>query len=269
MSAPSAPTLSTAASEYINAQKGDRTLTEQALRQFVHWYGGNKPVGQILATEIDSYVEEVERSPNVQLQDRLTELRKFFTFLHKKKLTAGNLALSVRVRKRRTVGAAAANAPTDNPAIQLTREGHEQMRAELDTLVAQRYDMAEELRLAAADKDFRENAPYHAARERQGKLEARIRDLEATLRVAEVMDDHKAGGNYRRVGLGSTVVLRDLSDDEDVTYTLVSASEANLRQGKISAASPTGQAMLDREEGDEIEVSAPAGVLRYRIQQIS
>jgi transcription elongation factor GreA len=118
------------------------------------------------------------------------------------------------------------------------------------------------LRLAAADKDFRENAPLDAMREYQGQTESRIRDLEAILESAVVVE-HNAGA--LGVELGSVIQLRDLASGEDLRYSLVDPTEANLAQGKLSVASPVGQALLGKESGQVVEVAAPVGTFRYQV----
>jgi transcription elongation factor GreA len=127
--------------------------------------------------------------------------------------------------------------------------------------------VAEELRLAMADKDFRENAPLDAARERQGLLEARIRELEATLKQAVIIADASLRSNAR-VGVGSAVLLRNLKSGVELRYVLVSPSEVNPAEGKISIASPVGKALIERSAGEEVEVAAPAGKIRFRIESV-
>ncbi|MSQ15764.1 MAG: transcription elongation factor GreA, partial [Dehalococcoidia bacterium] len=122
------------------------------------------------------------------------------------------------------------------------------------------------LRLAMADKDFRENAPLDAAREHQGMVEARIRELEAIFRRAQVADSN--GGDSSRAGVGSTLVITDMDTNEAMKYTLVHPNEVNLAVGKISVVSPTGKSLLDRSVLDVVEVVAPSGVLKYRIESI-
>jgi transcription elongation factor GreA len=151
--------------------------------------------------------------------------------------------------------------------IQLTPEGHSQLKEELDRLVnVGRPQVADALLEARRDKDIRENAPYDAAKQQQGYIEARIRELENTLARSEIMigSNNSAG----RIGIGSTVLLRDLTYDEQVRYTLVSSSEANPREGKLSVASPVGRALIDCSEGETIEVDAPAGKLRYLVEKV-
>ncbi|MBM4452790.1 MAG: transcription elongation factor GreA, partial [Chloroflexi bacterium] len=148
----------------------------------------------------------------------------------------------------------------------LTAKGRASLEAELAALKNERPLIAEELQKAAADKDFRENAPLEAAREHQGQLEARIRELEAILKAAKDMEEKQAS-DYE-INIGDTVLLCELTSNEEVRYTLVDAREANPLDGKISTASPVGQALLGRNKGDKIEVRVPAGVITYEIKDI-
>lgn len=139
------------------------------------------------------------------------------------------------------------------------------MRAELTSLLAQRPTIAEEIRLAAHDKDFRENAPLHAAKDKQAHIESRIREIEDNLRNAVVSDNSSQAS---RVQLGHSVLLRNLSAGGTLRYTVVGPTEANAGEGKISSAAPVGRALLEQREGAEIEVDAPKGALRFRIESI-
>ena len=118
--------------------------------------------------------------------------------------------------------------------------------------------------MAAADKDFRENAPLDAAREEQGKIEARIRDLEEEIRRAEVIEG--AGGSG--VGVGAAVTLRDLESGKDVTYTIVDTMEADPASFKISVSSPVGAAIAGKAEGVQVSVQTPKGARRYLINKV-
>ncbi|MFQ6019664.1 MAG: GreA/GreB family elongation factor [Dehalococcoidia bacterium] len=151
--------------------------------------------------------------------------------------------------------------------MELTSAGHAALEAELKALGAQRPAIAEELRLAMSDKDFRENAPLDVAREKQAHLEGRIREIEVTLKNA-VIHENRRRETASWVRLGSTVLLRNVSSGATVRYTIVGPNEADAQKGKISDASPVGRAILERRQGDEVEVEAPAGVMRFRIEQV-
>ena len=186
----------------------------------------------------------------------------FLAFARKQGFTATNLATHLRLRKT----AAPAVGGGVIREVQLTADGHAALVAELKNLRAQRPRVADELRLAMADKDFRENAPLDAAREHQAYLEARIREIEATLKNAIIVTG--VPQSDARVGVGSAVLLRNLKSGAEVRYILVSPSEVNPAEGKISFASPVGRALMERGAGEEVDVKAPAGTLRFRIESV-
>jgi transcription elongation factor GreA len=149
----------------------------------------------------------------------------------------------------------------------MTAAGHQALQQELQGLKDQRGEMAEAIRRAAADKDFSENAPLDAAREAQGKMEARVRELEETLRRAVVIDGSGSGATDT-VQVGSAVALEDVASGREVRYILVDSAEADPVAGKLSVASPVGRALVGHHIGDEVEVTAPKGLLRYRIASV-
>ena len=214
--------------------------------------------------EIANYSEQSASSPNKSAQ-HLTAVKLLLTYAHKQGFTASNLSAHVRIRKAPTKsgGATAAKAMEE---IVLTRNGYDELVNKLTTLKAERPKIAEELRKAAADKDFRENAPLEAARERQGHVEGQIRELENTIKRAKMVE--AANGNVLKVTIGDTVTIADVASSEKINYTLVGSKEANIIQGKISIVSPMGQALFNKEIGDILEVNAPSGVLKYKILEI-
>jgi transcription elongation factor GreA len=147
---------------------------------------------------------------------------------------------------------------------QLTTDGAARLREELRTLTdVRRPEVVARIRSAKELGDLKENADYHAAREEQSFLEGRIQTIEAVLRGAEVVEAPAAGS---AIGLGSTVTVE--SDGDEVTYMLVSSSEASPKDGRISVASPVGRALLGRGAGDEVVVRTPQGEARYRVISI-
>ncbi len=122
------------------------------------------------------------------------------------------------------------------------------------------------MRRAAADKDFRENAPLEAAREEHGQIEGRIRELEGTLKSAIVIDEKEKV--TPKVSIGDSIILRDLASGEVLSYMLVSPREVDPTKGKISSLSPIGRAIIGQSQGEIVEVTVPAGKLRYQIKQI-
>ncbi|OGN97965.1 MAG: hypothetical protein A2Z77_08830 [Chloroflexi bacterium RBG_13_51_36] len=147
----------------------------------------------------------------------------------------------------------------------LTTQGYAKLEKELANLKNQRSQVIEEMQIAAADKDFRENAPLAAAREQKSHLEGRIKEIEAVLNQAKIM---REGQDTTRAKFGYTVLLRDLSSGKEFSYTLVDPREANPAKGKLSVASPLGKAILDKERGQTVEVTAPAGTFCCRIENI-
>ena len=152
--------------------------------------------------------------------------------------------------------------------IRLTRAGAERLRVELKRLKrTDRPQVIAAIAEARAHGDLSENAEYHAAKEQQGLIEARIRELESNLSAAEVIDPATLGGD--KVVFGARVELFDEQQGGEVTYQLVGNLEADLDQGRISIRSPIGRALVGKSAGDEIEVDAPAGKRIYEILKIS
>jgi transcription elongation factor GreA len=124
-------------------------------------------------------------------------------------------------------------------------------------------DLPKEIQRARELGDLRENAEYHAAKERQGLVEARIKDIEDKLSRAEVIDPKKLSGD--RVRFGAKVTLTNLDTDEESTYQIVGADEADINQGLISVSAPLARALIGKTLGDEVVVNLPAGKRRYEI----
>ena len=148
----------------------------------------------------------------------------------------------------------------------MTPEGYERLKRELEALKADRPKISKEIGIAREHGDLRENAEYHAAKDKQGLNEARIADVEDKLARAEVIDPAELGGD--RVKFGAIVELEELDSGKTVTYRLVGPEEADLDQGSISVTSPVAKALINREVGDEVQVRAPGGVRTYEIADI-
>jgi len=256
------PTLTEAASRYLaTLAPQQRQESQPEVYRFVHWYGAERRTNELRGHDVSAYAEALGVSA-VDSSQRLEVLRGFFAFVRKQGYAPTNLATHLRLRK--------AAAPAAGGAIQevrLTSDGHAALLAELGNLRAQRPGVAEELRRAMADKDFRENAPLDAAREHQAHLEARIREIESTLKHAVTVGEASPESDAR-IGVGSTVLLRNLKSGAEVRYILVDPSEVNPAEGKISIASPVGKALMERGVGEEVDVKAPAGMLRFRVQSV-
>lgn len=263
---PRPPTLAEAVDHYLTAiQPKDRDSALQEIHSFVRWFGSNRILCEIHVPDVGAYAEHVAMS-SPEPQKRLEPVRAFLSFAYKQGWSRTNLSPHLHVKKTAVKSVSPTRRDTAAP-ISLTQQGFEELDRELKRLIAERPRIAEELEKARADRDFRENAPLDAAREHQAQVEARIRELEAILKTATVMDTFKQAAT--KIGIGDTVVLQDLSSNEEMCYTLVSSREANPSKGKISTASPTGKCILGRSEGDTIEVPAPAGIVRYLIKKVT
>jgi len=149
----------------------------------------------------------------------------------------------------------------------MTRKGFEQLRDEVKRLKTKdRYEVAKEIEVAREHGDLSENAEYDAAKEKQGILEARIRDLEVKLADAEVIDPDKIKTD--KIVFGASVLLEDLESDEEVRVQIVGPDEADVKAGKISVHAPMARAMIGKEVEDEVEVKAPGGTRYYEIREI-
>lgn len=115
--------------------------------------------------------------------------------------------------------------------------------------------------------DLKENAEYHAAREQQGMVEARIRDIEGRLQHAQIIDV-TAIAHTGKVIFGTTVDIANCDTDESVTYQIVGEDEAEIKLGKISVTSPIARALIGKEEGDVVSVQTPGGVVEYEIVEV-
>ena len=139
---------------------------------------------------------------------------------------------------------------------------------ELDSLEEElRFKLPKEIQKAREFGDLRENAEYKAALERQSIVQARIMQIRQRLGEVESIDLSKIPTD--KVAYGSTVVLYDLEKEEKVTYKLVTSEESDPENGKISTVSPIGQALMGREEGDEVKVKTPTGVRNFEISRLT
>ena len=149
----------------------------------------------------------------------------------------------------------------------MTPAGYEALKEEVRYLKqVERQEVIKAIKEAREHGDITENAEFEAAKERQAFLEGRINELEHKIACADVI--HPSQVNTDRVMFGCTVILQNLTTDEEVRYQLVGPEESDISQGRISVSSPLGRAMIQREVGDEIVVNAPGGVRRYELVDI-
>ena len=147
----------------------------------------------------------------------------------------------------------------------LTKKGAQSLKDELEELKnVKRPRVSEAIADARAHGDLKENAEYHAAREEQGLMEARIRDIESKLGNAQIIDASTMNANGKVI-FGCTVELENIETEELITYTIVGEDEADIKNNLISYASPFAKALIGKEEGDVAEVKAPGGITEFEI----
>lgn len=150
----------------------------------------------------------------------------------------------------------------------ITAKGAQRLRAELENLKSvQRPAVINAISEARAHGDLKENAEYHAAREQQGFIEGRIKQLESELSHAEIIDVTKLNAGSRVV-FGATVELADVDTDEQKTYQIVGDLEADIKAGLIAISSPVARALIGKSEGDAITIEAPGGTREYEIVSV-
>ena len=151
--------------------------------------------------------------------------------------------------------------------FQITKQGYEKLKAEVEKLKnVERPNIIKQIAAARELGDLKENAEYHSAKDKQGFIEAQIADLEARFLRAEIVDVSKLSGT--KVKFGATVTLENLDNGKKVTYKIVSDFEADIDEGLISSVSPVGRALINKEVGDELEISTPGGVMNYEILEV-
>jgi transcription elongation factor GreA len=236
---------------------------QQEINRFVQWYGKERPAGKITPLEIENYADWVAKSTG-DVSKKLEPVRSFLTYAKKEKLVKTTLATHLRTKKTATRSHTRAKPKQE---ATLTPEDHVKLKARLATLEEERVQIAEELRRAAADKDFRENAPLQAAREQRDQIEAKIREIQAAISTGVLVQQEERVEEVV-VRLGSKVTVRDVASGVKVTYTLVTKNEANPAKSRISMGSPLGKALLHQRQGDVVKVIAPVGELQYQIENI-
>lgn len=152
--------------------------------------------------------------------------------------------------------------------VPLTVRGAEKLREELTQLkTMERPRVTEAIAVAREHGDLKENAEYHAAREQQALMEARLRDIEAILSHAQVIDVTRVHANGKVV-FGATVDLMDNDSGQEITYQIVGDDEADIKQGLVSVSSPIARALIGKEAGEIATVEAPAGNKEYEILEV-
>jgi transcription elongation factor GreA len=243
----------------------EKAPSQQEVSKFARWFRKERHLSELTPAEVESYAEQLSLS-DTDYQKKLELIRAFLAYAKKKGWSKTNLATNLKSKK--TKMKSSRGPQQDAPeTISLTRQGYEELKKELESLKQESQRLTAEIHRAAADKDFRENVPFHSAREKKGHVEGRIMELEETLKAGVIIDE-----NQKNVGLkvifGDNVVLCEKGSDAELCYTLVSSKEVDVAHGKISNASPIGMAILGREQGEMVEIVAPVGRLYYLIKRI-
>jgi len=151
--------------------------------------------------------------------------------------------------------------------VPITRAGHTALDGELKTLkTVERPAIVRAIAEARGHGDLSENAEYHSAREKQGFIEARIREIESIMSLAEIIDPATLSGSIK---FGATVTLVDEDTNEERTYRIVGQPEADIGRGLLNIESPLARALIGKEEGDSVEVGTPGGERSYEVLKIS
>lgn len=149
----------------------------------------------------------------------------------------------------------------------LTAEGLKKLEEELTYYKSvRRIEVSERIKTAIEYGDISENSEYDDAKNEQALLEAKINEIENTLRVAKIADDSEE--SIKKVRVGTLVKVHDYEYDEDVTYGIVGATEVNMAENKISNESPVGKALIGRKKNEEFEVETPGGIVKYKVLEI-
>lgn len=252
------------------SSKNDEPIDHKALYQFVQYFSAETPLQKLSPSDIGSYAEHVNgegHDPGATSQ--LQSVKKFLEYAKKSEdITEENLSRYVRIRKSRARQGATV-VSSESQTIELTSEGHEQLVQQRTRLMAESSTLVEEIRRARADGDVTENSPLDAAREEQGRVEARIQEISATLEKSVIIDEGQARDS-KVVKIGARVEVKDLNSGRDPsTYTLVNKTEANPLDKRISDDSPMGKALMGKRVGQKLKVETPRGTQSYEVVSIA
>jgi transcription elongation factor GreA len=242
----------------------DRDSSQPEVYKFARWYGWESPFSRMAGPAVAGYAEQLSTS-DIDYNRKFEILRAFLAYGKKAGWSQTNLAVHLKTKKGKATPVASTGRSMPEAAA-LTQQRYDELKAELAALKKKSQELVVEIQRAAADKDFRENAPLHAAREERGHVEGRIKELEETLKTATIIEEKKTPA--LKSSIGDCIVLCDLDSGEECRYTIVDPREVNPAKGKISFVSPLGKALLGHCDGESVEITAPAGKMRFRIKRI-
>ena len=244
-------------------KKDRKNAAQSEIGRFVRHIGGDRDIKSIIPSEISEYSEDFIRRTAQPDPEKLKSVKKFLAYLASNNFTEINLAQHLRLRRSRRTKMLK---NTTDKKVNLTQSGYNDMTKQLGQLQKERIKLTGDIERAAADGDVRENAPLEAARESQGMVMSKIREIESTLKLAEIIDNKS---DKNRVQVGSKVLLVQSDSKTEIEYLLVEPREASPLQKKISIGSPVGEAILGRRVGDEVSVSTPNGQITYKVEKTS
>ena len=261
------PSLSEALTKFMVAKKNGKgaVLDHSELGRFVAWCGRERNVLEVTPAQVAEYAQHIGLG-GVESVSRLSPVKTFLGYWKDEGWIQNGLAAHLRLPRGRRATGGGKRVTDGAPSTQLSQEGYDKLVSQVESLKGERVSVVSDIKLAMEDKDFRENAPLDAAKERQGIIESRIRELEASLSNAEILGKGKKLS--KRTAVGAKVTLRDSDSGKKLVYLLVDVREADVSSGKISTTSPVGLALLDRVVGDKVTINVPKGTLRYSVEKV-
>jgi len=258
--------LGEAASRYLaRVPEGDRGVQHQELNRFVRWFGGERPVVRMNGAEVAVYAERLAQT-DADAAAKIEPIKAFLAYVRKEKWNPDNLAIGITIKKGKQRNTGPSQKLKREP-VPMAKVKYDELTAEVASLRVKRIEVIGDITRAAADKDFKENAPFHAAREQKGHIEGRIMEIDEMLGSA-VITDEQPREKAQTIGVGDTVVLETVASQQEMRYKIVNPKEVAPAKGMISTISPIGKAVLGKTEGDVVQVAVPAGKLQYRIKKV-
>jgi transcription elongation factor GreA len=243
----------------------ERNARQPEVYRFARWYGWESSFSILAGPAVAGYAETLNVS-DIDYENKLAVLRAFFAYAKKTGWSQTNLSTHLKAKKGKTGAVAPTGRNISHEVVTLTQQRFDELEAELEKLKKRSRELVGEMQRAAADKDFRENAPLQYAKEERGHVEGRIKELEQTLKATTIMQEKK--NPALKSGVGDIIIVSDLTTGEECRYMIVDPREVNPAKGKISLASPLGKALLGRSDGETVEINVPAGKLRYQVIRV-
>jgi transcription elongation factor GreA len=259
-------TLGEAAGRYLaTVPEKDRADQQQDINKFVRWFGSKRTVAGMNGAEVAVYAERLAQT-DADAAVKIEPIKALLTYVRKEKWNPENLAIGIKIKKGKTRNTGPSQKLKREP-VPMTQAKYDELTLELASLRVKRVEVTGDIQRAAADKDFKENAPFHAAREQKGHIEGRIMEIDEMLASAVITSDQPKE-KAQTIGVGNTVVLEAVASVQEMRYKIVNPKEVAPAKGMISTISPIGKAVLGKTEGDVVQVLVPSGKLQYRIKKV-